>query len=306
MKDKENSREKKNTVAEAMLRAHQKELQQMGGDTDDQPGLTQEEHEEIYRKIVARLQAEGLMDENGERTEKAASFRADQKEPEQNPPAVEEGAEEDTAAAGRGRRKTSRRKIVRFRSRAAKAACICLVAGAAVFGLSMTGEANRLLLMQTVNTVLGTGDLMNVNNDEDRINSVGSEIEARQEIETALQAEIPDFYYLPEGMTFTGYQLLPEIGCGILEYTCDTGFFYLKVSNSISDMSQGNIKETDTVKKEEIETLSGKLEVAIRKLEEKKEQYEVVWEYRNVAYTLTGELKQEELKNILKNISYDM
>lgn len=304
MKDKENSREKKNTVAEAMLRAHQKELQQMGGDTDDQPGLTQEEHEEIYQKIVARLQAEGLMDENGERTEKAASFRADQKE--QNPPAAEEGVEEDTSALGRGRRKTSRGKIVRFRSRAAKAACICLVAGAAVFGLSMTGEANRLLLMQTVNTVLGTGDLMNVNNDEDRELSAGSEDEARQEIETALQAEIPDFYYLPEGMTFTGYQLLPEIGYGILEYTCDTGFFYLKISNSISDMSQGNIKETDTAQKEEIETLNGKLEVAIRKLEEGKEQYEAVWEYRNVGYSMGGEISTEEIKKILQNISYEM
>lgn len=304
MKDKENSRGKKNTVAEAMLRAHQKELQQMGGDTDDQPGLTQEEHEEIYRKIVARLQAEGLMDENGERTEKAASFRADRKE--QNSPAAEEGADEDTAAAERGRRKTSRGKIVRFRSRAAKAACICLVAGAAVFGLSMTGEANRLLLMQTVNTVLGTGDLMNVNNDEDRAVSAGSEDEARQEIETALQAEIPDFLYLPEGMRFTRYQLLPDIGYGILEYTCDTGFFYLKVSNSIEDMSQGNIKESDLEQAEGIETLSGTLEVVIRKMEEEKEQYEAVWEYRNVGYTLTGELKQEELKKILQNISYDM
>lgn len=306
MKDKENSREKKNTVAEAMLRAHQKELQQMGGDTDDQPGLTQEEHEEIYRKIVARLQAEGLMDENGERTEKAASFRADQKEPEQNPPAAEEGAEEDTAAAGRGRRKTSRGKIVRFRSRAAKAACICLVAGAAVFGLSMTGEANRLLLMQTVNTVLGTGDLMQADNDEDRINSVGSEVEARQEIEAALQAEIPDFYYLPEGMTFTGYQLFPEIGFGMLEYTCDTGYVYLEISNSVADMSQGNIRESESDQMEEIETMSGTLEVVIQNMEEEKEQYKATWEYRNVGYTLTGEIEKSELKKIIENFSYDM
>lgn len=304
MKDKENSREKKNTVAEAMLRAHQKELQQMGGDTDDQPGLTQEEHEEIYQKIVARLQAEGLMDENGERTEKAASFRADQKE--QNPPAAEEGADEDTAAAERSRRKTSRGKIVRFRSRAAKAACICLVAGAAVFGLSMTGEANRLLLMQTVNTVLGTGDLMNTDNDEDRAMSAGSEDEARQEIETALQAEIPDFYYLPEGMRFTGYQLFPEIGFGMLEYTCDTGYVYLELSNSVSDMSQGNIRESESEQTEKIETLSGTLEVEIKEVEETKNQHEAKWEYRNVKYSLGGELDTEELKNILKNISYDM
>lgn len=306
MKDKENSREKKNTVAEAMLRAHQRELQQMGGDTDGQPGLTQEEHEEIYRKIVARLQAEGLMDENGERTEKASSFRADQEEPERNKLFVADGEDENTSSGGQSRRKTSRRRIVWFRSRAAKAACICLVAGAAVFGLSMTGEANRLLLMQTVNTVLGTGDLMNVNNDDDRELSAGSEDEARQEIESALQAEIPDFLYLPDGMTFTGYQLLPDIGYGILEYTCDTGFLYLKVSNSIEDMSQGNIKESFVGETEKMETLSGTLEVVIREIEGENEQYEAVWEYRNVGYSMGGEVSTEEIKKILQNISYDM
>lgn len=303
MKDKENSREKKNTVAEAMLRAHQKELQQMGGDTDDQPGLTQEEHEEIYRKIVARLQAEGLMDENGERTEKASSFRADQEGAEQNYPAAD-GVDEDISATGRGRRKTSRGRIVWFRSRAAKAACICLVAGVAVFGLSMTGEANRLLLMQTVNTVLGTGDLMNVNNDEDRAASAGSEDEARQKIEAALQAEIPDFLYLPEGMKFTGYQLLPEVGYGVLEYTCSYGYIYLEISNSISDMSLGNMKELEKEESEEIETLSGNLKVVIKDVEDK--QHAAFWEYRNVGYSMGGEVPTEELKNILKNISYDM
>lgn len=320
MNNNGNRNEKKNTVVEAILRARERELQQLGPEEDGQPGLTPEEHEAVYRRIMERLKAEGLMKDGMEKGEGGTSGTSAFTSAVEK--AEDQGEWKDTA--GKTVRKISRRdladgsgadsvdrrnkttRIHRFRRRAARAACVCLVAGAAVFALSMTGEANRLLLMQTVNTVLGTGDLMNVNNDDDRALSAGSEDEARQEIETALQAEVPDFYYLPEGMTFQGYQLFKELGYGILEYNCDEGYLYLQISNSISDMSQGNFKESDGNKAEEIETLSGKITVAIKKMEENKNQYEAVWKYRNVEYTLGGEVSVEELKKILKEISYDM
>ena len=147
---------------------------------------------------------------------------------------------------------------------------------------------------------------MQADNDEDRALSVGNEVEARQEIETALQAEVPDFLYLPKGMKFDGYELVESIGLGTLEYSFTDGYLYLNISNSITDMSQGNMKESDGVQAEEIETLSGKLKVVIKNMEENKEQYEARWEYRNVSYTLTGELKKAEMIKIIENISYSM
>ena len=138
--------------------------------------------------------------------------------------------------------------------------------------------------------------------------SAGSEDEARWEITDTLNVEVPDFYYLPEGMAFQGYQIFDEIGYAVLEYSYVDGYLYLKVSNSVSDMSQGSIKQNqeDDEEKEEIETLSGKMSFVIKNLEEGKEQYTANWEYKNVAYNFYGEISYEELVKILQNISFSM
>lgn len=320
MNNNGNRNEKKNTVVEAILRARERELQQLGPEDDGQPGLTPEEHEAVYRRIMERLKAEGLMKDGTEEgeggTSGASAFTSaggkaeDQGDRKRTAGKTVRKIPRRNLADGSGAASVDRRnkttRIRRFRHRAARAACVCLVAGAAVFALSMTGEANRLLLMQTVNTVLGTGDLMQANNDGDRALSVGSEVEARQKIETALQAEVPDFLYLPEGMKFKGYQLFNEIGYGVLEYDCETGYIYLQISNSVTDMSQGNFKVGDDDQAEEIETLSGKITVVIREMEENKNQYEASWEYKNVSYTLVGQVEKEEMIKIIENFSYSM
>ena len=72
----------------------------------------------------------------------------------------------------------------------------------------MTSEANRLRLLQTANEVLGTGDLLKADNGEDRAMSAGSEDEARRRLSDTLNVEVPDFYYLPEGMTYQGIKIL--------------------------------------------------------------------------------------------------
>lgn len=320
MNNNGNRNEKKNTVVEAILRARERELRQLGPEDDGQPGLTPEEHEAVYRRIMERLRAEGLMKDGTEEEEggisgTSAFTSAGEKAEDQGErkrtagKTVRKVARRDLAdgsGADSAERRNKTTRIRRFRRRAARAACVCLVAGAAVFALSMTGEANRLLLMQTVNTVLGTGDLMQADNDEDRALSVGNEVEARQEIETALQAEVPDFLYLPEGMTYKSYELGQEIGMAKIEYQYDGGFLYLDISNSLVDMSQANMKENNESQIQEIETLSGKLRVTIREMEKNKNQYEAKWEYRNVSYTLTGELKKAEMIKIIENICYSM
>ena len=62
MNENENKNEQKNTVVEAMLRAREKEMQQPPAD-EELPGLTSEEYDDMYLKIIGRLKAEGLMKE---------------------------------------------------------------------------------------------------------------------------------------------------------------------------------------------------------------------------------------------------
>lgn len=339
MNENENKNEQKNTVVEAMLRAREKEMQQPPAD-EELPGLTSEEYDDMYLKILGRLKAEGLMQEEHpadsemeaadtgeEKVSRIVAFEdtaARQKEEtmEQIPVKAEEAMdgmlrkepekiiEENAVRKAAEKRADNRRpvKVRWFQKKAAKVACVCLAAAAAMFGLSMTSEANRLRLLQTANEVLGTGDLLNADNGEDRAMSAGSEDEARWEITDTLNVEVPDFYYLPEGMEYKSCEIIEEIGYAKIEYSYEQGYLYLEMSNSLSDMSQGNIKENQENEDaaEEIETLSGKMKFVIKNAEEGKEQYIASWEYKNVAYNFYGEISYEELMEILKNISFSM
>ena len=303
-----NESKKKNDVVEAMLRVREKEMEQMG--TEEQEGLTAEEHEEMFQKIVERLKAEGLMkaEHSASGRETADGSSASERKGVFCAGKPMEDADMDGMVSGGVAAvcgtNTGKGKIRWFQRRAAKVACICLVAGVAVFGVTMTGEANRLRLLQTVNEVLGTGDLMKTNNGDDRLVSGGNENKVRREIEEALQAEVPDFLYLPEGIRFESYELVSEVGYATMEYTYDKGYFYLNISNSLTDMSQGAIKEKE--KKDKIETLSGEIEFVIKPVEDSRNKYEARWEHNNVAYDLVGEIGKDELIKILENLSYSM
>lgn len=338
MNEKENKNEQNNSVVEAMLRAREKEMQQPPAD-EELPGLTSEEYDDMYLKIIGRLKAEGLMQEqHGADSEMEAADTGEEKVSrvvvfedvaakkkvqitEKIPIKVEEMeektqkepekmTEENMVEKDSEKRTANRRpaKIRWFQKKAAKVACVCLVAAAAMFGLSMTSEANRLRLLQTANEVLGTGDLLNADNGDDRAMSAGSEDEARQEITDTLNVEVPDFYYLPEGMKYDACEVAEHVGYAKIRYSYKQGFLYLEMSNSLTDMSQGSIEENqgNDDMKEEIETLSGKISFTISAMEGETEQYTASWQYKNASYLLWGEITKEEMKKILENISFEM
>lgn len=339
MNEKENKNEQNNSVVEAMLRAREKEMQQPPAD-EELPGLTSEEYDDMYLKIIGRLKAEGLMQEEhaadsemetadtGEEkvsrgvasedvaakkkveiTEKV-SVMTEEAMDEKIRKELKKMTEENEAEKATEKSVDNRRpaKIRWFQRKATKVACICLVSATAMFGLSMTSEANRLRLLQTANEVLGTGDLLNADNGEDRAISAGSEDEARQEIADVLNIEVPEFLYLPGGMKYVSCEVAEHVGYAKIEYSYEQGYLYLEMSNSLSDMSQGNIKENQENEDaaEEIETLSGKMKFVIKNTEERKELYTASWEYKNVSYVFGGEISREELVEILKNISFPM
>lgn len=335
MEKNEKKQEQKNRVVEAMLRAREKEMQQ-GTPEEELPSLSPGEYEDMYQKILSRLKAEGLMDEEpgedageendsgsvvrrkpseyrktAERTESfsetEAEDRSETAESEENEEIRKPEKAEHSKKTEQPKNETDRRpgKIRWFQKKAVKAAGVCLIAGAAVFGLSMTSEANRLLLMQTANEVLGTGDLMQVDNGEDRDLARGDEDAAREEISEKLNAEVPEFYYLPEGMAYESYQIFDEVGYAKITYSYQDGFLHLTISNSSTDMSQGDIKEKRD-NPEKIETLNGTMDFVIKEMEEGEGQYIANWEYKNVAYSLFGEIDRDELIKILEKISYTM
>lgn len=339
MNEKENTNEQNNSVVEAMLRAREKEMQQPPAD-EELPGLTSEEYDDMYLKILGRLKAEGLMQEEHAadnemeaadtgkekvsrvvafedaaakkkaETREKVSVKAEEGMDEKTQKESEKMIEDNTVEKATEKNIINRRpaKIRWFQKKATKVACVCLVAATAMFGLSMTSEANRLRLLQTANAVLGTGDLLNANNGDDRAMSAGNEDEVRQEIVERLHVEVPEFLYVPESMEYQTYLIFDDVGYAKIQYSYNKGFLYLEISNSLSDMSQGNMRqneENDGVE-QEIETLSGNIEFVIKNTEEGKDQYTASWQYNNVSYVFGGEISQQELVEILKNISFSM
>ena len=109
-------------------------------------------------------------------------------------------------------------------------------------------------------------------------------------------------------MKYDACEVAEHVGYAKIRYSYKQGFLYLEMSNSLTDMSQGNIKENqeNVDGAEEIETLSGKMKFVIKNTEEGKELYTASWEYKNISYVFGGEVSREELVEILKNISFSM
>ena len=148
------------------------------------PALSEEELNAMYERFQQRLQKEGLADAEGNPTEKTLEIRRQ---------IVEKKVEREKQAE-RQKKIAKRAKTTKHWVRTAKAAGVVLVVGACVFGASMTSEANRIRLVETVHDVWNIGDATGINNGDERKYSEGSLDEAKKEISEKLHIAVPEFY----------------------------------------------------------------------------------------------------------------
>ena len=205
--------------------------------------LSEEELNAMYERFQKRLQQEGLADAEGNPTEKTLQIRRQM---------VEKKAERERQAK---RQKQAEKKAKTAKTgkpwvRAAKAAGIVLVVGACVFGASMTSQANRIRLGNTVNGLWNNGDATVTDNGEVRKYSAGSLGEAQKEIREVLHTDVPEFYYIPEGMKYKDFCVMQEVQIGVIKYQYKEHFVYFQVAANEKDLSQANWKDfLKTVKK---------------------------------------------------------
>ena len=119
------------------------------------PALSEEELNAMYERFQQRLQKEGLADAEGNPTEKTLEIRRQ---------IVEKKVEREKQAE-RQKKIAKRAKTTKHWVQTAKAAGVVLVVGACVFGASMTSEANRIRLVETISGVRNTGDVAKMNMD---------------------------------------------------------------------------------------------------------------------------------------------
>ena len=248
--------------------------------------LSEEEINAMYERFCQRLQDEGLADAEGNPTEKTVQLRR-------------RAVEEENARREREQKRETVKKKVKTTNhwvRAAKAAGVVIVVGACVFGASMTSEANRIRLVETVHGVWNTGDATGMNNGDERKYSEGSLDEAQKEIREKLHIEVPEFYYIPTGMEYNKFMIFEETQMAVIKYKYNGYSIYFHLAANEKDLSQGNWKDRQQIK---VETLDDEINVEMGKLlENNEEYYYVTWKYKDAYYQLGGNIQKANRKCI--------
>ena len=258
------------------------------------PALSEEELNAMYERFQQRLQKEGLADADGKPTEKTLEIRRQ---------IVEKKAEREKQAE-RQKKIAKRAKTTKYWVQTAKAAGVVLVVGACVFGASMTSQANRIRLVETVHSVWNAGDATGINNGEDREYSAGNLDESVQEIKKILHIAVPEFYYIPTGMKYSKTIISKETQMAIMEYQYNENAVYFDLAANEKDLSQGNWKDTEKI---QIETLDNIIDVEMGSMDmNDEENYYVKWKYKDAYYQLSGQIDKEELIKILNEMQYNL
>lgn len=201
-------------------------------------------------------------------------------------------------------RNSSKRKhsYVRF-GRIAGIAGLCLIC---VFAASMSSEANRKYLVNSVRILSGNDSQFISYNDDSNENASTKESDAIADIEEKLDVKMPEFYYRPYGMEFYAYEVNSDNFYAKIEYEYENNilFFYIDKQDISAESNISSLKGENRV----IEKIDrDDLNIIIKKVEdgtEKLPTYIASWEYENTVYYLVGKIEIDELKKIVKEMKF--
>ena len=178
-----------------------------------------------------------------------------------------------------------------------KAVGMAAVALACIFAASMTSEANRKYLVNSMRIWSGD-DTKTVNyNDDSNENANLDEDKAIVDIEEKLGIEMPRFYYRPQGMQFEYYEVEELLEVARIEYKYNDSVIILYIDkqneSSESKMNSRHGDESGTVVVNEEGT-----QVSISEIEDIDEKacYSAVWTKDSVMYCLSGRMVIKDLK----------
>lgn len=186
-----------------------------------------------------------------------------------------------------------------------KAVGMAAVALACIFAASMTSEANRKYLVNSMRIWSGD-DTKTVNyNDDSNENANLDEDKAIVDIEEKLGIEMPRFYYRPQGMQFENYEVEELLEVARIEYKYNDSVIILYIDkqneSSESKMNSRHGDESGTVVVNEEGT-----QVSISEIEDIDEKacYSAEWTKDSVMYCLSGRMDIKDLKKIIKKMKF--
>lgn len=262
---------------------------------------TEKETQDSYERLVARLKADGVYQED-ETTEKSV-----------NKVGVSKKLGPTQRSFGRGKKLSARRDILtdeqkhrRRRRISAKIAGVIVVSGMCVFTATMTSEANRKYWLHNMRILTGQDTRVVADNDERNEAVNVDEYTAMAEIEEKLEIDVPEFLYRPSKFNFNSYDVnsIAEIAWMEYEYNGNIIMFYMDKNEGDSSSYISGIvgEEVQTMKMqyEDVDVSLGQ----VRDTEDELLECYAKWKRKDIAYSIYGRMEFEELTKIIKKIVY--
>lgn len=240
--------------------------------------LTDKEVQDSYQELMRRFEEE---------KKESAEFSEELVPDEKKVLSMEEARERGKKAAG-GLHRLGR--VVEM----------AVVAVACVFAASMTSEANRTYLVNSVRIWSGDDSKIVTDNDEKNEKSNLDEEVAVAEIEEKLNVEVPQFYYRPYKFEFSNYVIDELTSLARIEYDYKKNLIVLLIDKQ-NDGRSSRIKSACGDEQNLIVTSNDGTIVQIkRNYDDEETSYSAEWEKNGVTYTLSGKIELEEIKKIIK------
>lgn len=189
--------------------------------------------------------------------------------------------------------------------RLGKVVGMAVVCVACVFAASMTSEANRKYLVNSVRIWSGDDTKTVDDNDESNEKANVEEDEAIADIKKELGVEMPEFYYRPYGMEFKSYEIDPYMDVAWIEYRYEENIVTLYIDKQDSD-STSKTNSMHGSEKESLITSMDNISIFLEKVQDKEELpcYVAEWRQNNTTYHLSGRINYDEIKKILEFMKF--
>lgn len=247
-------------------------------------GETEEEAKEAYQRLVARLKADGVYEEDEEENDskEADDHKADTKE-----------------------------KIVylpeKRHHKLARVAAVVLVCAAGVFAAGMTSQANRSYFIDSVKVWTGNDTSISIDNDATSDEVERDEQSAIDDIENQMGFDkIPKFMYRPKNFKYKDYLIHSNTGVALIEYWYGNSVItvyisdYSRTTKTTDYVLNGKIIDSIKVADE-----SFKIEILkIKDKQDKEENYTAYWKTNTAFYQISGKMEEKEFINLIKNIRF--
>lgn len=259
--------------------------------------LLQEEYGREVRDIEENLSSDGSFDPD--RIDSEALYLRIQEEIKAREEEKKKGEEEQ--------KEEEREKKGKFWHVMERVAIFIIVVSVGIFGVSMTSEARRSRLGDTIRYLMGNEVVLRMGGDEEHstIEDDEKELQAYQQIKEEIGIPVPYLSYRENIEKTFKYKITHESTTAMLEYGYGDAILRLCIINKDRTDVSGIVFHGKKVK--EVEIMGGLVTVPIQEIKDEmdvKASFATQWEYEGGYYQLSGKMEEKEFIKIVENIRY--